>query len=205
MKLKIREALVVEGRYDRDSLSQVVDAVILETRGFGVFKDKELISLLRFYAGTRGLIVLTDSDGAGFLIRSRIRNAIPPQQLKHAYIPDIPGKERRKAAPSREGKLGVEGMSPQVLLEALQKAGATFEEEDRREDFVGLLSKADFFEMGLSGGAGSREKRKQLALRLGFPERMTSDALLDAVNTMLRCSLLTPEFFDDYRADHADQ
>ena len=205
MRPKIREALVVEGRYDRNSLSQVVDAVILETRGFGLFKDKELISLLRFYAETRGLIVLTDSDGAGFLIRSRLRGSIPPQQLKHAYIPDIQGKERRKSAPSKEGKLGVEGMPPQVLLEALRRAGATFEEETTEKEPEYRLTKADFYEMGLSGKAGSVERRKALALRLGFPERMTADALLDAVNTMLRYSGLAPEFFDDYRADHTDE
>ena len=123
---RIREAIVVEGRYDKNALSQVVDTVILETSGFGNFKNDELMALLRRLAETRGIVVLTDSDGAGFLIRSRIRSCLPKAGVKHAYIPDIQGKERRKRAPGKEGLLGVEGMSPQVLLEALRRAGATF-------------------------------------------------------------------------------
>lgn len=205
MKPRILEALVVEGRYDRNSLSQIVDAVILETKGFGVFKDKELHRLLRFYAETRGLIVLTDSDGAGFLIRSRLRGAIPADRVKHAYIPDVYGKEKRKAQPSREGKLGVEGMTPEVLLEALRRAGATFEGVTAAEIPQTAFTKADFYAMGLSGRAGSSKKRKALADRLGFPERMTADALLDAVNTMLRFGQLERSFFDTYRTDDADQ
>ena len=126
---RIREAIVVEGRYDKNTLSQVVDTVILETAGFGVFKNQELVALLRRLAEERGLIVLTDSDGAGFLIRSRLKGALPPDRVKHAYIPDVSGKERRKRAPGKEGKLGVEGMSPAVLVEALRRAGATFLEE----------------------------------------------------------------------------
>jgi len=184
MKLKIREALVVEGRYDRDSLSQVVDAVILETRGFGVFKDKELISLLRFYAGTRGLIVLTDSDGAGFLIRSRIRNAIPPQQLKHAYIPDIPGKERRKAAPSREGKLGVEGMSASVLLDCLYRAGVTTEDRASQEASERRLTKADLYALGLTGKPDCALRRARVKQALGLPEKLSVNGLLDVLNVL---------------------
>lgn len=127
---RVREAIVVEGRYDKNALSQVVDAVILETAGFGVFKDQERLALLRRLAQQRGIIVLTDSDGAGFVIRNFLKGAIPPEQVKHAYIPDIRGKERRKRAPGKEGKLGVEGMPPQLLLEALERAGATFLDGD---------------------------------------------------------------------------
>ena len=205
MKPRLREALVVEGRYDKNTLLQVVDAVILETRGFGLFRDRELAELLRFYARTRGLVVLTDGDGAGFLIRSRLRGMLPPERVKHAYVPDIPGKEKRKDRPSREGKLGVEGMDPETLLEALRRAGATFEEEEAAQRASPQLTKADFFALGLSAGAGSGEKRKALAKRLGFPERMTADALLDAVNTLLDTGGLEPSFFHEYRADDAHQ
>ena len=127
---RIREAIVVEGRYDKNTLSQVVDTVILETAGFGVFKNQELVALLRRLAEERGLIVLTDSDGAGFVIRNYLKGALPKDQVKQAYIPDIHGKERRKRAPGKEGKLGVEGMRPAVLEEALRRAGATFLEEE---------------------------------------------------------------------------
>ena len=127
---RIREVVVVEGRYDKNALRQVVDATVVETRGFGVFSDKERLALLRRLAAQRGLILLTDSDGAGFVIRNFLKGAIPKSQLKQAYIPDIYGKERRKAAPGREGKLGVEGMPPQILLQALERAGATFEDGD---------------------------------------------------------------------------
>ena len=206
MKPRLREALVVEGRYDVNSLKQVVDAVILETRGFHVFRDKELTALLRFYAETRGLIILTDSDGAGFLIRSHLKGVIPGDRVKHAYVPDIPGKEKRKARPSGEGKLGVEGMPPEVLLEALRRAGASFEGEAAGNgDPKKTLTKADFYAMGLSGGAGSAEKRKALALRLGFPERMTPGGLLDAVNTLLLVGRLELSFFDAYSAEHPNQ
>ncbi len=201
MKPRLREALVVEGRYDKNSLLQAVDAVILETRGFGVFRDRELLDLLRFYAGTRGLVILTDGDGAGFLIRNRLRGALPPERVKHAYIPDVYGKEKRKTRPSREGKLGVEGMPPEVLLEALRRAGATLEGEETIAASAPRLSKADFYTLGLSGGPGSGEKRKALAKRLGFPERLSADGLLDAVNTMLGYGLLELSFFDNHRAD----
>ena len=205
MKPRLREALVVEGRYDKNSLKQIVDAVILETRGFRVFKDKELKGLLRFYAETRGLVILTDSDSAGFLIRNHLRGVVPGDRVRHAYIPDVPGKEKRKAQPSKEGKLGVEGMQPEVLLDALRRAGATFEGEESREAQGKALTKADFYAMGLSGKTDSSAKRKALALRLGFPEHMTADALLDAVNTLFLAGRLDLPFFDAYRADHSDQ
>ena len=148
--VKIREAIVVEGRYDKNTLSQVVDAPILETAGFGIFKDRQQMALLRRVAEKRGLIVLTDSDGAGFVIRNHVKSAIPGKYLKHAYIPDIPGKERRKSAPGREGKLGVEGMTPEVILAALRNAGATIEGEETTSS--GGITKQDLMALGLSGG-----------------------------------------------------
>jgi ribonuclease M5 len=202
MKPRLREALVVEGRYDVNSLRQVVDGVILETRGFRIFRDRERKELLRFYAETRGLIILTDSDSAGFLIRNHLKGIVPPDRIKQAYIPEIAGKEKRKARPSREGKLGVEGMSGSVLLDALHRAGASFEGEESAACSVRQLTKADFYAMGLSGGAGSAEKRRALAKRLGFPEQMTAGGLLDAVNTLLLAGRLELSFFDAYGADH---
>ena len=205
MKPKLREALVVEGRYDKNSILQVIDGVVLETRGFRVFRDRELKALLRFYAETRGIIILTDSDSAGFLIRNHLKGVIPADRVKHAYIPDIPGKEKRKTQPSKEGKLGVEGMPPELLLDALRRSGATFEGETSADSSEKPLTKADLYALGLSGRADSAAKRKALALRLGFPERMTADALLDAVNTMLLSGRLELSFFNTYRADDTDQ
>lgn len=181
--LRIREAIVVEGRYDKAALAGVVDTLILETAGFGVFKDAERLVFLRRLAAVRGLIVLTDSDGAGFVIRNHLKGAIPKDQLKHAYIPDVYGKERRKKAPGKEGKLGVEGMSPAVLMEALCRCGATFENgapETRRP----ALTKADLFTLGLSGGEGSAERRRRLLRRLDLPEHLTANGLLEALNLL---------------------
>ena len=182
--LKIREAIVVEGRYDKNTLAQIVDAPILETKGFGLFKDPKQLELLRSVAKKRGLIVLTDSDGAGFVIRNHIKSAIPTKYLKHAYIPDVAGKEKRKAAPGKEGKLGVEGMSPEVLLAALKNAGATIEGEStaREND---QITKQDFVEFGLSGGLNASERRKRLQNRLHLPEHMSANALLQALNLLL--------------------
>ena len=182
--VKIREAIVVEGRYDKNTLSQIVDAPILETGGFGIFKDKKQLALLRQVAQKRGLIVFTDSDGAGFVIRNFIKSCVPPEYVKHAYIPDIQGKEKRKSAPSKEGTLGVEGMRPQVLLEALKRAGASFG-ECSAEEKTAIISKADMFKMGLSGGTGSREKRAQLIKKLDLPEKLSADALLDVLNALM--------------------
>ena len=187
----IREIIVVEGRYDKNTLSQVVDAVIIETSGFGIFNDAEKRKLLQTMAEARGLIVLTDSDGAGFVIRNYIKGCVDPKLVKHAYIPDIYGKERRKSAPSREGKLGVEGMKPQVLLDALIRAGATFDDEENKKP-APRISKADMYARGLSGREGSAEKRAQLIKQLGLPERLTADGLLDVLNaTMSREEFLS--------------
>ena len=184
--LRIKEAIVVEGRYDKNTLSQIVDAPILETSGFGIFKDREQMSLLRRVAERRGLIVFTDSDGAGFVIRNHIKNAIPGKYLKHAYIPDVYGKEKRKAAPGKEGKLGVEGLPPETLLEALRRAGATIEGEDSPGNKG--ITKQDLMARGLSGGANAGAKRQLLLKKLGLPERMSANAMLQALNL-----LYTPE------------
>ena len=180
--VKIREAIVVEGRYDKNTLSQILDATILETSGFGIFKDKQQMDLLRRVAEKRGLIVFTDSDGAGFVIRNHIKSAIPAKYLKHAYTPDIFGKERRKAAPGKEGKLGVEGMDREVILEALRRAGATFEGESAPTD--GQITKQDMMRVGLSGGKDSSEKRKALMQQLRLPERLSANAFLQALNLL---------------------
>ena len=180
--IKIKEAILVEGRYDKNTLRQLVDAPIFETRGFGIFKDKAQMALLRKVAEKRGLIVFTDSDGAGFVIRNHIKSAIPGKFLKHAYIPDIPGKEKRKAAPGKEGKLGLEGMTRQVILDALKNCGASF--EDGSVTPSSGITKQDFMELGLSGGEDSSKKRLQLQKKLKLPEHMSANALLQAVNLL---------------------
>ena len=181
----VREVIVVEGRYDKNSLSQVVDAVIIETSGFGIFNNSQKQKLLRKMAESRGLVVLTDSDGAGFVIRNFIKSCVDPALVKHAYIPDIYGKEKRKLSPSKEGKLGVEGMRPDILLEALRRAGATIDNEESA--VRARISKADMFAKGLSGKDGSKERRAALIRQLDLPEHMTADALLDFLNaTMTR-------------------
>ena len=184
-KIKIKEAIVVEGRYDKNTLSQIIDAPILETAGFGIFKNKEQMALMRSVAEKRGLVVFTDADGAGFVIRNHIKSAIPNQYLKHAYTPDILGKERRKAAPGKEGKLGVEGMKREIILESLRRAGATFDGETVGEP--NHITKADLMELGLYG-PGSNDRRAALIKHLRFPEKMSTNAFLQAVDL-----LYTPE------------
>ncbi len=188
--VKIREAIVVEGRYDKNTLCQIVDAPILETAGFGIFKDKKQMALLRQVAQSRGLIVFTDSDGAGFVIRNHIKSAIPAKFLKHAYIPDIPGKEKRKAAPGKEGKLGVEGMTPEIILEALRRAGATIEGEDGAAA-PHQITKQDLMTLGLSGGPDASAKRLRLLKRLDLPEHMSPNAMLQALNLLYSLEELT--------------
>lgn len=180
--VKIKEAILVEGRYDKNTLSQIVDAPILETSGFGIFKDKKQMGLLRQVAEKRGLIVFTDADGAGFVIRNHVKSAIPAKFLKHAYTPDIFGKERRKDKAGKEGKLGVEGMRPEIILEALRKAGATIEGE--KPSVSNAITKQDLMELGLSGGADSYAKRLALLKKLNLPEHMSANALLQALNLL---------------------
>ena len=181
--IKIKEAIVVEGRYDKNTLSQTADTVILETDGFGVFRDGEKLTLLRRIAEKRGLIVLTDSDGAGFVIRNYLKGALPRDRVKHAYIPDLYGKERRKRRPGKEGKLGVEGMSPAVLEAALRRAGATIEGEETVRS-APSLTKADLYAWGLSGGENSREKRKKLLAALDLPEHLSPNAMLPVLSAL---------------------
>ena len=184
--LRIRVAIVVEGRYDKNTLSQLVDTVIIETSGFGIFKDKERLALLRRLAEKRGLIVLTDPDGAGFVIRGHLRGSLPPDRVKHAYVPDIYGKERRKRQGGKEGKLGVEGMRPEVLEAALRRAGATFlDEEGERAAQAGRpITKADFVALGLSGGPGAAGRRRALLPRVGLPRHLSPHALLEGLNAL---------------------
>lgn len=187
--VRIREAIVVEGKYDKNVLSQIVDAPIFVTNGFGIFKDPDTMTLLRRTAEKRGLIVLTDSDGAGFVIRNRIKCAVPGKYLKHAYIPDIPGKEKRKTTPGKEGKLGVEGMRPEIILDALYRAGATMEGAEPRK--AGKITKQDLMELGLSGGADSSRLRGRLQKKLGFPEHMSANGLLQALDVLYSREELT--------------
>lgn len=182
--LKIREAIIVEGRYDRNTLSQLVDAPILETGGFSIFRDKTMLNYFRKIAEKRGLIILTDSDGAGFQIRNYLKGAIPAEQMKHAYIPDIPGKEGRKAKAGKEGKLGVEGMKPDVLRDALLKAGASLEGESPNLPVREPITKLDLYQLGLVGAADSASRRAQLKKALDLPEHLSTNALLEALNLL---------------------
>lgn len=180
--LKIKEAIVVEGRYDKNTLSQIVEAPIFETGGFAIFKDKQQMALLRQVAQRRGLIVFTDSDGAGFLIRNYIKSAIDNQYLKHAYIPDCYGKERRKKSPGKEGKLGVEGMTREIILNALCRAGATVQGLEQQPRY--RISKHDLMELGLSGCQNADRKRRALLTKLDLPEHMSVNAMLQALDLL---------------------
>ena len=181
--VKIKQAIVVEGKYDQNTLLQLVDATIFQTRGFGVMHDKALLELLRKAARTTGLIIFTDSDGAGFVIRNFLKGALPKEGVFHAYIPDIPGKEKRKRAPGKEGLLGVEGMTKEILLEALENAGADLggEAEKRPGD---TITKFDLYTAGLSGKPDSASKRAAFLEKLRFPAHMSANALLDALNLL---------------------
>ena len=183
MKPRVREVIVVEGRYDRNTLLQAVDATVVEVGGFSLFHDDEKTAYLRDLAEKHGIILMTDADGAGFVIRNHLKGCLPPERVKQAYIPDVYGKERRKKKPGKEGKLGVEGMTPEVLVEALRRAGATFEEGEGRRTAAGI-TKADLLEKGLIG-PNSREKRLEIQKKLGFPEHLTANGLLEAMNLLL--------------------
>ena len=191
--LKTDKVIVVEGKYDAIRLANIVDAAILRTEGFGVFKDKEKQELLRTLGEKRGLLVLTDGDSAGMLIRNYIRNIVPAEQITDVYVPDLYGKEKRKDKPSKEGKLGVEGIPDDILIEALKKAGVT-EEGDVRPAVSNerLITRMDFYRDGLAGGPNSKVKRLALQSALGLPERMTGKQLLRIINMMVS--------YDEYRA-----
>ena len=177
--IKISQAIVVEGRYDKNTLSQIVDAPIFETSGFHIMKDKATQALLRRVAMERGLIVFTDSDGGGFVIRNFLKQIIPAQYLFHAYIPDIYGKEKRKSVPGKEGKLGLEGMSRDVILTALENCGANFHPNEKQP-----ITKQHLFALGLSGQANSSILRKQLLKKLELPEHMSANAMLQALDVL---------------------
>lgn len=180
-KIKIHEAVIVEGRYDKIKLSNIIDAFILETDGFSIFKDKKKLTFIKKLAFERGIVVLTDSDHAGFMIRSHISSAVPKSRIKNVYIPDVYGKEKRKAAPSKEGKIGVEGMSTEVILNAFEKAGVTA----TKVTCDNPVTTADFFELGLTGGANSKEKRKALCAELDLPEFLSVSSLISCINNMM--------------------
>lgn len=180
--IRIKQAIIVEGKYDKNKLSGIVDAVIITTDGFGLYKDKEKAALIRALAKKTGIVILTDSDSAGFKIRSRVKSIASEGEIINAYIPDIYGKERRKTAPSKEGKLGVEGMSAEVLLDALKKAGITAENVEKKNSPP--ITKADLLDMGLCGGENSSAKRAALQKKLGLPERLSANGLLEIINVM---------------------
>ena len=180
--IHIAQAIIVEGKYDKIKLSSILDAVILVTNGIHIFHDAEKMSLIRYYAKTTGVIILTDSDTAGFKIRHYLKGAVHEGKLYHVYIPDIYGKERRKDKPSAEGKLGVEGIDKKRLLEAFGKAGILAEEAPEKTD---PITKLDLYELGLSGGADSKNRRKALQKKLGLPELLSAASLLEVLNTMM--------------------
>ena len=182
-KIRVKEFIVVEGKYDLNTLKQVLDATVVATDGFGIFHQREKLELIARLAKQQGVVILTDSDGAGFVIRNYLKGCLDPGVVKHAYIPDITGKERRKARASREGKLGVEGMRPEILLEALRRAGATL--DDGVQEAHGKITKADLYALGLSGKPDSARQRAELLKRLDLPERLSPNALLDVLNVLV--------------------
>ena len=194
-KQKLRQAIVVEGKYDQNTLRQIVDTAIFTTNGFADMKDPALLRLLQQAAQTTGLVILTVSDGAGFLIRNTLKSALPETGVLHAYIPDLPGKEKRKAAPGKEGLLGVEGMTPEILLKALRNAGAEFADGSTPPPAREPITKQDLFALGLSGGPESAKKRAALLKALSLPAHMSANALLQALNVLFS----REEFFTQAR------
>jgi ribonuclease M5 len=178
-KIKINEVVIVEGKYDKIRLSSLIDGYILQTDGFRIFADPDKQAMIRRLAESRGVLVLTDSDGAGKMIRAHLSSALPKEKVFHLYIPEIKGKERRKSAPSKAGTLGVEGMEDELLYE-LFLPFADADAPVRR----GGITKTDLFTLGLTGSANSSEARDKLAVTLGLPSGMTPNALLSAVNIL---------------------
>lgn len=179
--IKLAQAVIVEGKYDKIKLSSIIDAVIITTNGFNIFKDTEKLELIRYYAEKTGIIIMTDSDSAGFTIRNHIKGAVKKGTVINVYIPDIMGKEKRKLKPSAEGKLGVEGVEKKIILEALEKAGVTASAGEEREK----ITKTDLFTLGLSGGKNSSELRKKLLEYLKLPSLLSPNSMLEVLNTML--------------------
>ena len=181
--LKIKEAIIVEGKYDKQRIREFIDAPVITTSGFRVFKDKEKQALIRKLADERGLLILTDSDGAGLVIRNFLKGIVQPDKIKNCYIPQIEGKEKRKVAPSKEGFLGVEGMTPEVLKAALVRCGVDVGEGSADSDSQ-KITKTDMMEMGLSGRENSAVLRKQLMHELGIPTYLSANALLEILNSL---------------------
>ncbi|NMA79392.1 MAG: DUF4093 domain-containing protein [Clostridiales bacterium] len=186
--IHLEQAIIVEGKYDKIKLSSIIDAVIIPTNGYGIFKDKKKIELIRMFARTKGIIILTDSDSAGFLIRSHIKSIIPEGEVMNVYIPDIFGKERRKAHPSAEGKLGVEGIPTQKLLDAFKKAGVLPNEKKEKGK---KITKVDLYNDGLTGRENSAKMRELLLKELSLPSLMTTNSMLEIMNSMMS--------YDEYR------
>lgn len=181
--IHLEPVVIVEGRYDKNKLKQIFDATVLEIGGFGIFKDREKAAFIRRLAHTKGILILTDSDHAGFLLRGYLKNIAAGGKLYHAYIPDFYGKEKRKARPSKEGKLGVEGVPDQVILQAVRRSGAPMGEQAASSAGI-PVTKADFYALGLSGGPDAAIRRQSLLRALDLPENMTANALLEAVNLL---------------------
>lgn len=184
--LGTEQVIVVEGKYDKIKLESIIDATIIVTNGYGIFKDKEKLELIRFYARNKGIIVLTDSDGAGFKIRGFLKGSVPEGSVKHVYIPDVFGKEKRKEKPSCEGKLGVEGIKKDLIIEAFRKAGISFTDDgDEIKTEKNPVTRTDIYEAGLTGMPDSTERRRKFLRKLGLPERLSTTGMLEAVNTMM--------------------
>ncbi len=198
---RVRQAIVVEGKYDEIRVRSAVDAIVVPTDGFGIFRDEAKRELLRRLAKERGLIVLTDSDSAGLLIRNHLIGSIPAEQIRHAYVPPIAGKERRKPAPSKEGLLGVEGVDNAVVLDALTRAGATFEDEDAPLADKMHLTKSDLYELGLCGHTDSAQRRRALLERLHLPQNLSANRLLDVLNATVTEQELAALMHDIESAD----
>ena len=194
--IKVKEAIIVEGKYDKIKLKSFIDATIITTNGFRIFKNKKQVEMIKKLSNTNGILILTDSDAAGFMIRNHIKNIAPNGNVKQAYIPDIYGKEKRKEKPSKEGKLGVEGVSQSVIVNAIIKSGATIEnmEGNIKQENQGakVISKLDFFEDGLSGGEKSKEKRLEFIKYLNLPEHLSANSLLEVVNNIIT--------YDEYKS-----
>jgi len=191
MKLRIKETIIVEGKYDKNTLSQIVDANIVTLSGFSIFNDIEKALLIKSLAEKNGIIIFTDCDGAGFVLRNYIKGIVPAEYIKNAYTPEIFGKERRKKAPSKEGKLGVEGIDADTLIQSLKRSGATFEDcpEQSKKD---VITKTDMFRLGLSGGDRSADKREKILKKLGFPSLMSCNSMIEAMNILFS----KEEFFE---------
>ena len=191
--IKIKQAVIVEGKYDKIKVSNILDTLIIETDGFGIFKDKNKQKLIRRLAEARGILILTDSDSAGFTIRSFLNGIVPQEQLVNVYIPDVFGKEKRKSEPSKEGKLGVEGVKSDVIIDALKKAGVKFDVDAECSEKTHPVTKTDLFLDGLSGGKGSAEKRARFLKQLDLPEHLSSNSMLKLINSFMD--------FDDYKRE----